>query len=258
MSEEINPMVVDLSHWDPASDYAAVKSEGIVGVIYKATQGTSYTDPTYVEQQKAAKAAGLLWGSYHFAEATDVDAQVKNYLTFAAPDTDELICLDWEDYGSNTMSVEQAKYWITHVEEALGRPGECVIYSGNTAKELLDGADEFFGSRRLWLAQYGTSPQPQESWPDYWLWQFTDGIVGPEPHSVDGVGPCDINSYAGDPTQLMQEWAAGSATRPRRRRPARPEGAIVTVDINAPDGVQVLVSIDGVPVGRARSRSRAD
>ena len=76
MSEPIKPMVVDLSHWDPADDYAAVKRDGIVGVIYKATQGTAYTDDTYVNQQHAAKAAGLLWGAYHFAEATNVDQQV--------------------------------------------------------------------------------------------------------------------------------------------------------------------------------------
>jgi len=91
MSEPIKPMVVDLSHWDPADDYDAVKRDGIVGVIYKATQGTSYTDGTYVDQQHPAKAAGLLWGAYHFAEATNVDQQVQNFLRFAAPDPDELV-----------------------------------------------------------------------------------------------------------------------------------------------------------------------
>ena len=124
MSENINPMVVDLSHWDPANDYNAVKNDGIVGVIYKATQGMSYTDDTYVDQQHVAKAAGFLWGAYHFAEATDVE-QVQNFLRFAAPDPDELFCLDWEDYGSNTMSVSQAKEWVTQVETALGRSNEC-------------------------------------------------------------------------------------------------------------------------------------
>jgi lysozyme len=79
MSELIKPMVVDLSHWDPADDYDAVKADGIVGVIYKATQGISYTDDTYGDQQHAAKVAGLLWGAYHFAEATDVDQQVQKF-----------------------------------------------------------------------------------------------------------------------------------------------------------------------------------
>ena len=55
----VNPLVVDLSHWDPADDYDAVKEDGIVGVIYKATEGQGYTDPTYVQQQNAAKMAEL-------------------------------------------------------------------------------------------------------------------------------------------------------------------------------------------------------
>jgi hypothetical protein len=121
--------------------------------------------------------------------------------------------LDWEDYGSNTMSVSQAKEWITQVETALGRPNECVICSGNTAKEMLDGADAFFGSRRLWLAQYGSTPQPQESWDSYWLWQFTDGIYGPSPHSIDGVGPCElVRRYAGRAGRTMGDWIGGTWT----------------------------------------------
>src|SRR5215467_13284055 len=107
---QIFPMVVDLSHWDPASDYNKVKAAGIRGVIYKATEGTSYTDDTYVQQQHAAKAAGLKWGSYHFADGSSVQQQVDNYMGFACPDPDELFCLDWEDNpsGHGKMSMSMA------------------------------------------------------------------------------------------------------------------------------------------------------
>ena len=54
MSEKVNPLVVDLSHWITSDDYDAVKADGIVGVIFKATEGQTYNDPTYVDQQKAA------------------------------------------------------------------------------------------------------------------------------------------------------------------------------------------------------------
>ena len=249
---DINPLVVDLSHWDPADDYNAVRAAGIVGVIYKATEGTGYTDDTYVSQQHAAKAVGLKWGAYHFADASDVNRQISNFMNFAAPDPDELFCLDWEDYGSNTMSADNVKRWISGVESQLGRPGECVIYSGNTAKELIHGDDDFFGSRRLWLAQYGSTPQWQESWDTYWLWQYTDGNYGPSPHSIDGIGPCDINSFAGTPAELIAQWASGSAQpAPRPPRPPRPHPAVVTVDVDAPAGVRVRVLVNGVPVGRS-------
>jgi lysozyme len=240
---QINPLVVDLSHWDPADNYEDVKRDGIVGVIYKATEGQSYTDDTYVGQQHAAKAVGLKWGSYHFADASSVAGQIDNYLRFAAPDPDELFCLDWEDNptGAGMMSVGDCKTWIAEVENALRRPGQCVIYSGNTAKEQLgDRDDSFFGSRRLWHAQYGSTPSWQASWDNYWLWQFTDGVYGPTPHKVDGIGPCDINSYDGSAEELIAEWATGQEEVPPDPQP-EPDQLVVNVLVNAPPGVVVKV-----------------
>lgn len=236
---DINPLVVDLSHWDPAEDYEAVKREGIVGVIYKATEGTGYTDPTYVVQQQAAKAAGLKWGAYHFATAASVQGQIDNFLNYASPDPDELFCLDWEDYGDNTMSLDDVKTWIKEVEDALHRPTECVLYSGNTAKEALgQEIDEFLGQRRLWLCQYGSTPKWQRSWEEPWLWQYTDGQVGPEPHAIDGIGSCDVNSYDGMAEELIEEWASGFA-----KPPPAPTLATVHVLIAAPAGVPVKVHV---------------
>jgi len=248
----INPLVVDLSHWDPADDYQEVLQAGIVACIYKATEGQSYNDPTYVDQQHAAKAAGLRWGAYHFADASDVDGQINNFMSFACPDDDELFCLDWEDNGGDVMSADDAKHWISEVEKALGRPGQCVIYSGNTAKELINGDDAFFGSRRLWLAQYSSTPSVQQSWDNYWLWQFTDGVYGPSPHSIPGIGPCDINSYDGTAAQLIEEWAnkpVPPKPHPRPPRPPRP-AQVVTVNVAAPDGVRVQVMVNDLPYRR--------
>lgn len=235
----INPLVVDLSHWDPADNYTKVKNAGIVGVIYKATDDTTYNDPTYKAQKAAAKAAGLRWGSYHFAHPGSVLDQIQNYLTFAAPQADEIFCLDWEAANDGTMSADEAKQWITGVETTLKRPNQCLIYSGNVAKEELGSThDAFFAQRRLWLAQYSPTPTVQASWQTYWLWQFTDGQVGPAPHTISGVGPCDINSYAGSADQLIAEWATGRAVAP-----APPVVAVstVTIRVDAPANVKVVV-----------------
>lgn len=245
MSEPVNPLFVDLSHWDPAQDYSKVKADGIVGVIYKASEGQSYNDPTYVDQQKAAKKAGLKWGAYHFADGSNVDGQVENFLEFACPDPDELFCLDWEDNpsGSGKMSLDNVKKWITKVEDALERPGECVIYGGNTIKEALgDRQDEFMAARRLWLCQYGSTPKVPPCWDTYWGWQFTDGQVGPSPHSIDGIGPCDINSYPGTAEQLRAEWASGSMVPTPS---PDDEMASVHVDIQTTGQVEVTIAVNG-------------
>ena len=236
----VNPIVVDLSHWDPAYDYGAVSDAGIVGVIFKATEGSSYTDSTYVSQQQAAKKKGLSWGAYHFADSSSVTKQIDNFMKFACPDPDELFCLDWEDNGGNVMSLSDAKTWITEVENQLDREGQCVLYSGNTAKETLgDNVNTFMGARRLWLCQYSTTPTWQKSWDKPWLWQFTDGNYGPTPHEIDGIGACDINSYNGTSDQLIADWASGGLVPPAPT--PTPDSSVVTILIDAPPNVTVKI-----------------
>jgi lysozyme len=252
---QINPLVVDLSHWDPADDYDAVLAAGVVGVIYKATEGGGYQDPTYVAQQHAAKDVGLRWGSYHFADGSGVSRQIDNYLRYACPDPDELLCLDWEDNGGDTMSLTNVKIWVEAVETALGRHGECVIYGGNTIKENGNG-DPFLTSRRLWLCQYGDKAVLPEGYERYWLWQFTDGVYGPLPHAIEGIGPCDINHYDGDVESLLLEWASG---KDQVEPEPTPVDSIVNVIVAAPRGVTVKVrevSFDKVADRRHRRSSK--
>lgn len=237
VSVPLNPLCIDLSHWDPADDYDAVRNDGIVGVIYKATEGQGYTDPTYVQQQQAAKTAGLLWGAYHFADASDVDGQIANFLRFAAPDPDELFCLDWEDNEGDTMPLDDVKVWIDEVERALNRPGECVLYGGNTIKERAN-ADKFLVKRRLWLCQYGSEAVLPDGWSDYFLWQYTDGVYGPGPHSINGVGPCDINHYEGTPDELAQTWASGTIIP---TPPPIPQVNVVNIIVVAAPDISVKV-----------------
>jgi len=242
MSYPINFMVVDLSHYDPAQDYAAVCAAGVVGVIYKATQGTGFTDSTYESQRTAALKAGLKWGAYHFGDSSDINRQIANFLSFAQIDVESLFALDFEDNGSSTMSLDQAKQFISGVENGLGRPGECVLYSGNLIKECLGSRqDDFWSSRRLWLAQYGSSPSWPPAWKSFWLWQYTDGTSGPHPHTVNGcdAGGVDCNSYDGTPTQLAAEWASGTAVIPPV--PPIPSDLVVTITIDVPKGVNVDV-----------------
>lgn len=234
----INRLVLDLSHHETVQSYDQVRASGIVGIIYKATQYTSYKDDTYWKSRERALKAGLLWGSYHFAETANVQQQIQNYVDYAKPAPDELFCLDLEDYGGKTMTLAEARAWVEGVESELNREGECVVYSGNTLKEYLgDNKSSFWGSRRLWLAQYGNNPTWQKSWESFWLWQYSDGQHGPQPHAVAGINDdVDSNSFNGTPEQLKAEWATGKAEPHPEPAPEVPEVVIL-----APPGVKVTV-----------------
>ena len=59
--------VIDLSHHNGTRlRFNKAKTDGIVGVIQKATQGEVYIDPTFKKNRTAVLAAELPFGAYHF------------------------------------------------------------------------------------------------------------------------------------------------------------------------------------------------
>lgn len=236
--------VIDISHHNDVSSWDDVVSAGIVGVIHKATEGQTYVDPMYLKRCAPAMRVGLVWGAYHFAHGGEsIQGQCDNFLNVTGVDSDMLYALDWEDNPSGpTMTASEARQFIELLEARIG-PNRCVIYSGNTCKEALGSADNaFFGARRLWLAQYGTSPACQNSWDDYWLWQYSDGNVGPGPQGCPGVtGDVDTNSWSGTDAELRAQWSGAGAPAPA------PE--VATVEITVTGDVQIIVNGQVVPVG---------
>lgn len=234
---KMNPVVTDLSHWNGAIDFDKVKAAGILGVINKATQGTSIVDKTYAARRKAAVKTGLLWGAYHFADASDVNKQVAHFLRTAAPDFNTLLALDWEPNRGNTMSLDQAKEFCRLVFEKTGqRP---VIYSGNLIKEVLgDRPDPFLSTHRLWIPQYGPKLRLPPGFDKHWLWQYTGDGVGSEPHIVPGISSkvCDLNVFGGN--DLAAEWAAGTVAP--TAAPARVDVAAVTKIAKVAAGSQTV------------------
>src|SRR5205809_6758275 len=64
--------VVNLSHYDlMRPDFAAMKRQGIVGVIHEATYPSFTRASKYLDRQLGALQAGLLWGAYHNGNASD-------------------------------------------------------------------------------------------------------------------------------------------------------------------------------------------
>ena len=204
--------VVDVSHHNGSDlDFAAAKACGILGVIHKATQGSSYTDPMYNVNRPKATAAGCLWGAYHFGTAQDVAAQVDNFLTAAAADANTLLVLDWESNSiasQGTMTLAQAVEFVTLVHARAGRWP--VLYGGSTIKKDLAGTPNgVLSNCPLWIAAYNDSPTLPPGWDEYTMWQYTDGEHGNEPHSAAGIGNCDRDVYRGTAAGLAAWWKSG-------------------------------------------------
>lgn len=198
--------VVDISHHNGNVNFAKAKDAGIIGVIQKATQGQTNVDPTYKTNKTKALNAGLLWGAYHFATGSDGLKQADNFLRVVGDDPKTLLVLDFEpNLTGPSMSLEEARAFVTNVKERTGRfPG---FYSGHFIKQLLGtNSDPVLANCWFWLAQYGKTAVVPPNWPTWTLWQYTDGVIGPEPHTVSGIGRCDRDMFNGSETQLRKLW----------------------------------------------------
>lgn len=202
--------VIDLSHHNEKVNLQRAGADGIIGVIHKASQGTVFRDPMYAKNRKAAAAAGLLWGAYHFGTGADPVTQARQFLRVADLGSTDLLVLDFEENTQGqTMSLAQARAFIRVVQDITGRI--CGLYGGATLKESLAGRpDPLLGACWLWWAQYSPAPVIPPNLPNFTLWQYTDGHHGDEPFAVDGVGPCDRDKYQGTVDDLKSKWTNGT------------------------------------------------
>ncbi|HLE63809.1 MAG TPA: glycoside hydrolase family 25 protein [Pyrinomonadaceae bacterium] len=212
-------VVVDVSHHNGKIDFMKVAKAGIVGVIHKATQGLRFVDPLYHRNREKALTAGLFWGAYHFGTLADSVKQADHFLYTVNPEGQTLLVLDYEPNGKSTMTLAQAREFVIRVATVTGTfPG---IYSGSLIKEKLANkpVDAILSQCFLWIAQYASTPtRIPPTWATWTFWQYTDGLVGPEPRSVDGIGPCDRDQFNGSLAGLRRLWGVKTKAKRRRRK----------------------------------------
>ena len=203
--------VVDLSHHNANVDFPTLRGAGVVGVLHKASQGASYVDPTYASRQPLARQAGLRWGAYHFGDGSDAPTQAAHFLATANAAAGDLLVLDVEqNTAGSSMSLSQAETFVQTVFQRSGRwPG---VYGSSYLKQLVAtaAATSPLSHCWLWVATYANQPLSLAPlWPNWTLWQYTDGASGPAPQSVAGAGNCDRDMYNGDLAGLQRWWATG-------------------------------------------------
>lgn len=103
------------------------------------------------------------------------------------------------------MTLGQARAFVTEVNDKVGRfPG---LYSGSLIKEQLgNNSDEIFAQCFFWLAQYGPTPLVPANCETWTLALYTGGNLGPQPHTVPGIGACDRDKFNGDIDGLKALW----------------------------------------------------
>lgn len=222
--------IVNLSHYDEMRpDFAQMRREGILAAIHEATYPLGQTDAAYRSRQDDASQAGLLWGAYHFADASDPIRQADKFLsvvgshwrasTHAGAGPGVLLVLDFEKnghYPGGTMRVDQAVAFIQRIQQRTGKyPG---IYAGeNRIGSVLNGpgvsseAKSILTKCWLWLANYHYQPRATAPWSGWNLWQYTgDGVCdlprASFPMGIANIRRAERNIFRGGTGAVRPFW----------------------------------------------------
>jgi GH25 family lysozyme M1 (1,4-beta-N-acetylmuramidase) len=202
------PPGIDVSHYQGTINWTSVKAAGIQWAYIKATEGTTYTDPTFSANYTNAYYAGVIRGAYHFAQpGSSSGAAQANYFAShgGAWSADNLTLpgmLDLEG-GCYGLSAASMQSWILDFYNTYkadtGR--DVVIYTspswwssctgnwtGMSTRSPLDEAD--------WTT--ASNPVAITGFPYATMWQYTDA------GSVSGIsGAVDRDRFNGDHSRLL-------------------------------------------------------
>ncbi|MCD8155154.1 MAG: hypothetical protein LUF78_10830 [Clostridiales bacterium] len=142
---------IDISNYQSGIDLSSVSADF---VIIKATEGTTYTSPSFATQYKSALAAGKLVGVYHYSDGGDVESEADYFLKVAKDCIGTaILCLDWESVGNSQFNKNDkswVKSWCDYVYAKTGiKP---FVYTSAGYMSNISGI-----GYPLWIAQYANN-----------------------------------------------------------------------------------------------------
>ncbi len=241
---------IDVSYWNAGIDWPKVRAAGQRFTFVKASEGDGYLDPTFDDNWRGAKGAGLLRGAYHFFRANaDAKKQANKFIDYVKSMSDNgelppVLDLETSDGQSREKIISRAKTWLDMVETAFNR--KPIIYSGqyflqDYFSETGGGPPTWAKDYPLWLAQYpnnyveGSQPYLPRGWFKWTFWQYS------EKGRVNGINAkVDLNLFNGTLEELYR--FAGSEMSTEQ------PGATKKHTVSAGDSFETIANKYGVTV----------
>lgn len=186
---------MDVSGYQGNVNWAAAKSNGARFVYIKATEGTTYKNPSFSSQYGGSYSHGIIRGAYHFAlpNVSSGATQANYFVNHGGGWSNDgktlppAVDLEWNPYGSSCYgkSASAMVAWIhDFVNTVHARTGRYpTIYTSTSWWSLCTGNNGGFGADPLWIARYassvGTLPH---GWSFHTIWQNADHGVFPGDH----------------------------------------------------------------------------
>lgn len=215
--------VIDISHYQTVTDWSSI-AKSFDAVYIKASEGSTYTDPSFKSFASSADSAGIKYGFYHFlspyADATNAANQadyfyglIKGYSYTCIP------VLDVENQkGLTKAQITASVHAFADEFKKLSGQDIMIYISNNFIDQYLDSS---FSNYKLWVANSSSkdnTPQKTSVWTQWTMWQYTGtgtvaGIVGKGNVDLDKAtqdiylessgGDTNTNTSSGDGYSLM-------------------------------------------------------
>ncbi|MGI4789235.1 MAG: glycoside hydrolase family 25 protein [Janthinobacterium lividum] len=182
-------LIPDVSHFEPDIQFHDMANAGIPAFITKSTQGTDYTDPTYLDFMARGRSVGLIAGAYAFINPSNGAAQAEYFLHVAHLQAGDLQpIVDAEKLGLTKATTEAA---LTDLEQRGHKP---ILYASFAFwRDVLGSPSRW----PLWLAAYRAVMPVLPAGVTLFAWQYTDSAT------VAGVArTCDASHFYGTADDL--------------------------------------------------------
>lgn len=174
------PRLLDVSNWQKPVDWHTEYRTGLRYAYCKVSQGATFTDPAGARNLRAARAAGVHAGGYHFASpgVGTPEAQADRLLALAPTRPGSLRpCVDCESNPLGLNHAQLAAWYLGFVIRCHRRTGywPTIYGSRDYLQYFALYHPEAFGSCPLWIADWGvTVPSVPAPWSHWAAWQWTD------------------------------------------------------------------------------------
>eukprot|EP01035_Chromulina_nebulosa_P040775 gene40775-55119_t len=201
----------DVSKYQTSVDWPTARASGISFAFIKATEGGDHTDPMFMANWNAAKAAGVKRGAYHFIYWCRVASEQADWFIRNVPkDPDALPpVIDVEYNGESScrfrltpqQTREKMKVFMDRLERHYGkRP---IIYA--TPDFYEDNLRGYFRDYPFWLRSVAAHPAVRYPEREWLFWQYSGTGL-----SQGANGKIELNVFYGSEND-WQRWINGKA-----------------------------------------------
>lgn len=191
-------LFADISNNNAGFNAETYRKSGHVLIAIKATEGIHFVDPDHRGWCLQAGGKHIAVVHYHFARPDlnlDAQAEARHFLSVALPLTGgrDYLVVDIERATPQGWSHDPA--WTREFDLYVRKHSRFfpIVYA---SRSVLQQSDQWLtgNPKRVWDADWSTDHDFAPDGYNCVMRQFTDGVFGPEPHSLPGIeGICDVN-----------------------------------------------------------------